>query len=458
MKNMKKRDKILLIVALVIGNIMAYVVTVATDNGYVFLSVLIISLLLLTFIIINNDKDEPEKEDTDEESEAVQRYKLKSLYKDLFEATGFVSHLDIAPEFLNREVPNMYYMVDTFKSMIPLSEWLKRKDQIENIVGAKITKIETYSNDPTIIYMYIKINDLSEDEPWRDKFLSENENELVVGKSCDRDISIDLNNTAHGFIAGETGSGKTTMIKGMIYQALIKNHGVIIIDFKRGVSYSLFDDYVKIYSEYEEIAEILENMCEVTKNRLDVFRANKVENIKEYNNLKGGKKYRRLIVFIDELAELVKTSDKNISKRVVLALESLTRISRAAGIHLIMGMQRPDSTVINGQIKNNVALRICGLVPDPVTSRIMLDNDMASDMPKITGRFIIRDNRGYTEFQGYNFTKKNMTLLEYSGISEITENVQNVRAEPKQEITTPKKEVKPKEPETVDFNFDDVEL
>jgi len=108
-------------------------------------------------------------------------------------------------------------------------------------------------------------------------------------------------------------------------------------------------------------------------------------------------------LFIDELAELLKIRDNVISNTLNDSIETLTRLSRAVGIHLIMGIQRPDSTIVSGQIKNNVSFRVCGRFVDSEPSRIMLGNDSARSLPNIKGRFIVKDDNMY-EVQAFYFS------------------------------------------------------
>jgi len=67
-----------------------------------------------------------------------------------------------------------------------------------------------------------------------------------------------------------------------------------------------------------------------------------------------------------------------------------------------MGIQRPDSTIISGQIKNNVSYRVCGRFVDREPSRIMLSCDAASTLPNVKGRFIVKDDDLY-EVQSFYF-------------------------------------------------------
>ncbi len=84
-------------------------------------------------------------------------------------------------------------------------------------------------------------------------------------------------------------------------------------------------------------------------------------------------------------------------------MASFARISRVTGIHLILGVQRPDAKVITGQLKSNCSGRICGRVPDGVASEIVLDNRLAAKLPKIPGRMLFSNGADTIEFQSYFF-------------------------------------------------------
>ena len=137
----------------------------------------------------------------------------------------------------------------------------------------------------------------------------------------------------------------------------------------------------------------------------------------------------------------MKTRDKELSHVLNDSLETLTRLSRSAGVHLIMGIQRPDSTVISGQIKNNVSYRVCGRFVDKEPSRIMLGSDIASTLPNIKGRFIVKDNDFY-EVQCFYFSDE----INFQPIQEL-EKVSQTE-------TKDVKEKQDKEPSRTTFNFD----
>lgn len=334
----------------------------------------------------------------------------QAYYQTVFSEMKLISTNGLYPIFFHEE-ENEFLKILYFKSFIPLDVWNNKKSLLETFLNERINKIENEENNKNVVLVYIYKKDLPQLIEWDDQYFLADKDTLLLGfddKDC---IVMDLNKNPHTFVAGETGSGKTNLLKCLIYQCLVKNHAVILIDFKRGVSFSVFRDFVKIYSDYEKIQVVLQDLVQETNNRLDLFVKHEVEDINEYNRLPNAS-MRRIIVFIDELAELMRTSDKDAQKAITNALETLTRLSRAVGINLIMGLQRPDSTIINGQIKNNVSLRICGRFVDPEPSRIMLNSDIATTLPSVKGRFIYKDTKTL-EFQSLLVTSENMAYMKY---------------------------------------------
>jgi energy-coupling factor transporter ATP-binding protein EcfA2 len=333
------------------------------------------------------------------------RRKQQKFFTEIFMAMNFKASDDFYPYFIAKEEISEYATVYSFASCIPLERWFARKAEMEMYLNQKITDIQQDEEDNQIIGIFVQTAPLPEYIEWKDDYLIDT-NFLSIGINYVDAVGMSLEEFPHAFVAGETGSGKSNVLKCMIYQSLVKNYDVVLIDFKRGVSFSDFSDHVEIYYEYPEVVKVLQEMVAETHSRLDKFREARVDNMRDYNNVSGDYLPRKMI-FIDELAELLKTRDKQIANALNDSIETLTRIARAVGIHLIMGIQRPDSTVVSGQIKNNVSFRICGRFVDPEPSRIMLGNNMASSLLSIKGRFIIKADIFY-EVQSFYFRGGNL--------------------------------------------------
>ena len=187
------------------------------------------------------------------------------------------------------------------------------------------------------------------------------------------------------------------------------------------------------------------------KKRLDLFRELEVKNLKEYNK-KTKSNLCRVAVVIDELAELldktgVSKEEKEVLEAIEKELSTLARLSRATGINLLLGVQRPDAKVITGQIKTNVPVRICGRFADNSASEIVLSNTKAKDLKDIKGRFLIKVGADTEEFQAYYFDDE-------KHLKDIKRNVGSLLIETEEDInySTEKEET---EAGTIQTNVED---
>ncbi len=189
----------------------------------------------------------------------------------------------------------------------------------------------------------------------------------------------------HLLIGGSTGSGKSVFLHSLICSLLFnyspKEVQLVLLDFKR-VEFGMYNNIPhllngKVIDEVEDASEILEYLNEEMDKRYSILLENSVRNIKEYNQENENKKMSRIIVFVDEYAELL---NSNRPKEDAAKLLRLAQKARACGIHLVVSTQRPDVKIISGNIKVNFTTRIAFSVASHIDSMNILNSSGAEDL------------------------------------------------------------------------------
>ena len=204
---------------------------------------------------------------------------------------------------------------------------------------------------------------------------------MVLGKDIvGKPFITDLKKLPHLLIAGTTGSGKSVGINSMILSLLCKNSPdqlkLIMIDPKM-LEFSIYNDIphllTPVITRPTEAINALANMVGEMERRYTLMSRTKTKNIENYNEKakkEGFEAFPYIVVIIDELADLMMTSGKDVE----LSIARLAQMARASGIHLIVATQRPSVDVVTGLIKANLPSRISYKVGQKVDSKIILDS------------------------------------------------------------------------------------
>ncbi len=205
-----------------------------------------------------------------------------------------------------------------------------------------------------------------------------------------RPVILDINKMPHLLIAGATGTGKSVCINSLIMSILYKAKPdevkLILIDPKK-VEFAMYRDlphlYAPVVSDPKKAAGALNSAVNEMERRFELIEEVGVRNLAGYNEITAGDPERpplpQMVIIIDELADLMMTAPAEVET----AICRLAQKARAAGIHLIIGTQRPSVDVITGLIKANVPSRIAFTVKSGVDSRTILDTVGAD---KLIGR------------------------------------------------------------------------
>lgn len=220
---------------------------------------------------------------------------------------------------------------------------------------------------------------------------------LYLGKDASGEPLItDLTGMPHCLIAGTTGSGKSvcinTIIMSIMYMQRPDVVKMILVDPKV-VEMAPFKDLphlmCPVINEAPRATSVLEWATQKMDERYDLLAEAGVRNIKGYNSLtpeelkerfnpttpeeeaKIPKKLPYIVIIVDELADLMMTSGKEVENHIV----RIAQKARAVGIHLVLATQRPQATVVTGLIKANMPCKISFRVASKMDSRIVLDQN-----------------------------------------------------------------------------------
>ena len=162
---------------------------------------------------------------------------------------------------------------------------------------------------------------------------------------------------AHALIAGTTGSGKTALARTMIASLALTNRladlSLVLIDPK-GRGYGVFAGLPHlmgpVVTEVDEAVAVLDGLVGEMERRDRLAPA----------------QVPRLVVFIDELADLLMTGGAAAAR----AVTRLAQRGRGAGIHLVACTQKPSASVTGTLLKATFPLRLVGSVPSADDAKV----------------------------------------------------------------------------------------
>lgn len=332
--------------------------------------------------------------------------KKQEEYNKKFESIGFKAKTGY-PIYISDEKDEIGRITYIFKTDISLGEWKRAKEALETALDCTIWEITNKGSKKIIQIVAMPSGyELPSLISWNNKYVSQKDGEIVLGEAMDKTVKFNLNFSPHVLIAGTTGSGKSVILRCCVWQMIQKAAIVKMLDFKGGVEFGLeYEQFGEVIMERPRAIEVLKELVEENEKRLAVFRKMGVKNLAEYNH-RTGKNLARIIVASDEVAEMLDKTGSSKEEKAQIEeiqgyLSTLARLARATGINLLLGTQRPDANVINGQIKNNMPIRICGRFSDRTPSEIVLNNSAATTLPSTKGRFLFQEGNEQMEFQAF---------------------------------------------------------
>ena len=289
-----------------------------------------------------------------------------------------VTRYEIAPEIGTR-VSAIVNRVDD------ISLGLASSVLIEGVIpGKSAIGIEVPNKNVSTVYL----RELIDDDQFR-----EAKSKLTTSLGIDltgTKVYLNVSKMPHLLIAGATGTGKSVCMNSLIVSLLYKSTPdevkFILIDPKK-VEFNIYDGLphllVPVVSDPKKAAGALNWCVTEMERRYDILEASGKRNLDQYNeataNDPSAEKLPQIVIIIDELADLMLTA----RDVVETSIARIAAKARAAGMHLIIGTQRPSVDVITGTIKSNIPSRIACTVKSQIDSRTILDQPGAE---KLVGR------------------------------------------------------------------------
>lgn len=346
---------------------------------------------------------------------------IGNRYKKLFEGIGLKNKKDHYP-FLKKKEKTMkgYKLYFTLPNGLSSFDFTKHKYAIQQHLNAQRIDI-TYANHNVIIDVVDKKLEKSYCYQLKEATMR-GQVPCVIGWSHSKIEVVDLaKGEPHMGIYGETGSGKSTIERGIIVGLLQSdNVNLHLIDMKRGCEFGMFAKCRQVKSlakNKNDAIKVLSVMEKEIENRYDLFDREEVVDIKEYNQKFKIKPLSYEVIIIDEFAEL----DDEDSMKV---LERVSAIARACGIHLIIATQRPSADVITGRIKANIPVIVGLKCSNGVSSRVVIDKQ-GLELLRGEGHGFLRKKGKEIEFQAMQITPKEARAIAKSYYVDKSKQDQN---------------------------------
>lgn len=319
---------------------------------------------------------------------------LRTKYIKLFSIAGLKNgHGDTPKLVYLRRLDKYRRQYDFDANGIGIGEFQDKKERIESLFQMQVESIKE-GKHPGRVLVTFNTRSLPEMVSYQDisseKVLPPDS--FYVGLSSEGVVTQQIADLPHMIIAGTTGSGKSNFFKSCLLSLLdsTKHLQLKVIDLKGGLEAIDFKEApnVKIVKKMNDAVEVLRLVEKEMMNRFDYLEANSLKSIVPERDKKD-----RIIVAVDEASILYQNrsrydEDYKISIEARKLADSISKLSRAAAIHLILATQKLDREVIPTSVSENITGRMAFRSPSLQGSLVILGTKDATDLPAIKGRGI----------------------------------------------------------------------
>jgi hypothetical protein len=205
-----------------------------------------------------------------------------------------------------------------------------------------------------------------------------------------------LSEHPHLLVAGASGTGKSNFVHSFIastmYMSDPEDLKFILVDLKNGVEFYKYRNsphmFRDVIMDVDEALDMLTMMRDEIHRRTTKIRGLARE-LSVWNSLYPEKKMPRIIIVMDEFAELMQGRGKKVHDAAAGLVSSIARLGRSAGIHLVVATQYPIREVLPSQVKSNMDIRVAFKLQTKTQSAVVINTGEAAALPEKTkGRLV----------------------------------------------------------------------
>lgn len=178
--------------------------------------------------------------------------------------------------------------------------------------------------------------------------------EAVIGQDNNGQyIKLSVDDMVSALCVGTSGSGKSTFlhtfINSLCCSTSVAKLGFILIDCKRSelvrYDYNTHHLLCKTCTTPETANDYLRSVVNIMQGRYKQMEARGINTCPD--------DFKRIVVIVDELAELMLSANKTQAQDTKTMLIRLCQLGRACGIHCLLCTQSPRVAVVDGMIQTN---------------------------------------------------------------------------------------------------------
>lgn len=319
---------------------------------------------------------------------------LREKFINIFTTIGLKNSEGKTPKLIKTIKLDKYRKQYEFDSnSIGISEFSEKQERIEASFSMEVESIKVGKNPSRVLVTFS-----SQKFPTSVTYQELSENKVLppdsfyVGQSHEGIVTQKISELPHLLIAGTTGSGKSVFFKQCLLGLLesSKNVQLYIVDLKGGLEAIDFKESpnVRIIKTMNDAVTTMRFIEKEMKERFSFLEANGLKAIEPSRDKKD-----RIVLAVDEASILYMNRnryDDDYQKAIEARklADSISKLSRAAAIHLVLATQKLDKQIIPTSVSENISGRMAFRANSLQGSLVVLGTKDASELPEIAGRGI----------------------------------------------------------------------